>query len=116
MVRRITPALLTIAFVLALVPAVSASIPAPHPIASRNSGSDLDVLSIHRTGQGAVSPFDPHPFSTEFYLRQFASESSEVYGRQQRSSWFSVRPVTNAASSLSRRVANLRRALVRMMP
>jgi hypothetical protein len=115
-VRRTTRALLTFPLLSALVPTLSASIPPQRSVATRNSGLDPDVHIIHRIGKEFVYPFDSHPFSTEFYLRQFASESAEANGRQQRSSWFSVRPVTNAASSLSRRVANLRRALVRMMP
>jgi len=62
------------------------------------------------------APLDPHPFATEFYLHQFALESSKSSSHQH--SWFDpvVSPVTNAASSLSKRVASLRRALVRLMP
>jgi len=64
-----------------------------------------------------VSPVDLHPFSTEFYLHEFASDSDQLSAKQQRS-WFSpvLSPVSNAASSLSKRVASLRRALTRIMP
>ena len=62
------------------------------------------------------APLDPHPFATEFYLHQFALESGKSSSHQH--SWFDpvVSPVTNAASSLSKRVASLRRALVKLMP
>jgi hypothetical protein len=62
------------------------------------------------------APLDPHPFATEFYLHQFALESGKSSPHQR--SWFDpvVSPVTNAASSLSKRVASLRRALVKLMP
>lgn len=67
---------------------------------------------------GSHEALDAHPFATEFYLQQFASDPDSSVMRQQRSSWFSpmFTPVTNAASELSKKVASLRRALVRMMP
>ena len=113
--RRYLPALLTVAFGILFVPALTASIPAQRTGSISKGGLDLSDFEVGSTSGRPPYLSDPHPFSTEFYLREFASESAQA-GRQQRSSWFSVRPVTNAASSLSHRVANLRRALVRMMP
>jgi hypothetical protein len=62
------------------------------------------------------APLDPHPFATEFYLHQFALESGKSSSHQR--SWFDpvVSPVTNAASSFSKRVASVRRALGKLMP
>lgn len=102
--------------VIALVAAAAlADIPTrasrPQPVLSDNqsrfrSGA-LDEFS---------APLDPHPFATEFYLHQFALESGKAASRQR--SWFDpvLSPVTNAASSLSKHVASLRRALVKLMP
>jgi len=92
-----------------LLPA-SASIPDRRP-AMGNVPISLDVQTSNPGNSNHL--LDPHPFSTEFYLNQFAADSADST-RQQRSSWYS--PVTNAASELSKKVASLRRALVRMVP
>ncbi len=114
LVRRRTPVLLVAVAILVSATAL-ADIPtrAPHP---------QSVLSERQSHlhSGAINefsaPLDPHPFATEFYLQQFALESGKSSSHQR--SWFDpvVSPVTNAASSLSKRVASLRRALVRLMP
>ncbi len=112
--RRTTPVLLVVVTVLLAATAL-ADIPTPasrpQPVLSENqsrfhSGA-LDEFS---------APLDPHPFATEFYLHQFALEGDKAASHQR--SWFDpvLNPVTNAASSLSKRVASLRRALVKLMP
>ncbi|MBV9072919.1 MAG: hypothetical protein JOZ10_04745 [Acidobacteria bacterium] len=59
---------------------------------------------------------NPQPFYTEFYRQQFAAERAA--GRDVHSSWLSpvITPLTTAASNMSKRVASLRHAIVRMMP
>jgi hypothetical protein len=97
---------------------------------SANAVADISTRPSHplpslcenhpRSQAGALdefsAPLDPHPFATEFYLHQFALESAKSNSHQH--SWFDpvVSPMANAASSLSKRVASLRRALVRLMP
>ena len=113
-VRRRTPVLLVVLAILVTATAL-ADIPArtSHPQAgisdsqSRLHSGALDEFS---------APLDPHPFVTEFYLHQFARESGKSSSHQR--SWFDpvVNPVTNAASTLSKRIASLRRALVKLMP
>lgn len=113
-VRRRTPVLLFVVTIFLAAWALG-DIPtrAPHwqPVLSHSesrfhSGA-LDEFS---------APLDPHPFATEFYLHQFALESGKAASHQR--SWFDpvLSPVTNAASSLSKRVASLRHALVKLMP
>ena len=113
-VRRRTPVLLVVVAILLAATAL-ADIPtrASHPPQvlsdnqSRFHSGALDEFS---------APLDPHPFATEFYLHQFALESGKAASHQR--SWFDpvLNPVTNAASSLSNRVASLRRALGKLMP
>ena len=113
-VRRRTPVLLVLVAFLVTATAL-ADIPTrashPQPVLFENQShlhlGALDDFSV---------PLDPHPFATEFYLHQFALESGKSSSHLR--SWFDpvVSPVTNAASSLSKRVASLRRALVRLMP
>ena len=89
----------------------SASVPnTKYSAGSRELVESLDVAGL----TGHQLQMDPHPFSTEFYLHQFAAEPGFSDARRQRSFWRA--PVTTAASGLSKRVASLRRALVRMMP
>lgn len=112
--RRRTPVLL-VAVAIFISSAAFADIPTrashPQPILfetqSRLHSGALDEFS---------APLDPHPFATEFYLHEFALESGKSSSHQR--SWFDpvVSPVTNAASSLSKRVASLRRALAKLMP
>ena len=80
--------------------------------------SQLDPRGTPDFSRGLNQSLDPHPFSNEFYLLQFASETVLAEAHQQRSSWFSpvLNPVTNAATALSKKVASLRHALARMMP
>src|SRR5207302_8348822 len=117
-VRRTTLRLLVAMSMAVLIAPATASIPAQQlstgSISTLTSGS----LSAQRATHGRlVGPLDPRPYSTEFYLHQFACEIDRTGVRQQRS-WLSpvLSPVTTAASNLSRRVASLRHALVRMMP
>lgn len=113
-VRRRTPVLLVAVAVLISTTAL-ADIP-------KQTAHSQPVLSANQSylHLGALddfsAPLDPHPFATEFYLHQFALENGKSSSHQR--SWFDpvVSPVTNAASSLSKRVASLRRALVRLMP
>ena len=113
-VRRRTPVLL-VALAILLSTAALADIPmrASHPqaVLSENQ-SHLHLGAL----DDFSAPLDPHPFATEFYLHQFAVESGKSSSHQR--SWFDpvVSPVTNAASSLSKRVASLRRVLVKLMP
>ena len=114
LVRRRTPVLLVVVAVLVTATAL-ADIPTrtshPHPGIS-DSQSHLHSGALDEF----PAPLDPHPFATEFYLHQFAVESDKSSSHQR--SWFDpvVNPVTNAASTLSKRVASLRRALVKLMP
>ena len=113
-VRRRTPVLLVVVSVL-----VTAAAVADIPTRASHPQPDISDSQSH-LHSGALdefsAPLDPHPFATEFYLHQFAVESGKSSSHQR--SWFDpvVSPVTNAASSLSKRVASLRRALVRLMP
>lgn len=92
-------------------------LPAMGSVAPSSRSTPIPELSLPLSHQRQAAPRDAHPFFTEFYLQQFATEPV-VNGDHERSSWFSpvLNPVSNAASSLSKRVASLRRALVRMMP
>jgi hypothetical protein len=92
-----------------IAPFATASIPS-HKTITATPLHELESPSLPRQ---SIDILDPHPFFTEFYVHEFASERSMQSGRQH-SAWFS--PVTSAASLLSKRVANLRHALVRMMP
>jgi hypothetical protein len=94
-------------------------LPATASVSSTRQARSIPSLALNSqsgTRAGRQS-FDPHPFFTEFYLQQFAVEPMppDAHGQH---SWFSpvLDPMTSAASSLSKRVANLRHALVRMMP
>jgi hypothetical protein len=93
-----------------------ASVPGQHytpsvrelPVQLNMESSSLEEIRRHM-----LSPtLDPHPFSEEFYLREFAGETP-VESRRQHSK---LAPLTNAASGLSKMVASWRRALARMMP
>ena len=113
-VRQRTPALLIVLCAAMLVSAAAGSLtPQSHPDRIPSLVASSDPGAMH--GNQAL---DPHPFATEFYLQQFASENGSPMLRQQHSSWYSpvVSPVTNAASELSRKMASLRHALVRMIP
>lgn len=92
-------------------------LPAMGSVASSSRSAPIPELSLSQSRQQQATPLDAHPFFTEFYLQQFAAEPA-ISGDHERSSWFSpvLNPVSNAASSLSKRVASLRRALVRIMP
>jgi len=93
----------------------SASVPAGHYTSSvRELPSELDSspLSLEEFRHELTIPtLDPHPFSDEFYLREFATETP---AQPRRHSMFA--PLSNAASGLSKKVASWRRALARMMP
>ena len=113
-VRRRTPVLLVVVATLAAATAF-ANIPTrtSHP----QPGIFDNQSHLHSGALDEFSaPLDPHPFATEFYLHQFALESDKSSSHQR--SWLEpvISPVTNAASSLSKLVASLRRALVKLMP
>jgi hypothetical protein len=108
--------------VLLIILLVGNAFPVMASVSSSHTSYVIPALSearsySHLSGDQGVNRLDTHPFFTEFYLQQFAAEPMPSGIREQRS-WFSpvVNPVTSAASNLSKRVANLRRALVRMMP
>jgi len=114
-VRHRAPVLLIMLFAGNVFP-IMASVSSSQTSRSIPALSEERSYSRLNSDQG-VNRLDAHPFFTEFYLQQFAAEPMPSGIREQRS-WFSpvVNPVTSAASNLSKRVANLRRALVRMMP
>jgi len=118
-VRRTTPLFLSALLAAACVLPAAASVPSKQ-FTNRARGlvSQLDPRGTPDFSRGLNQSLDPHPFSNEFYLLQFASETVLAEAHQQRSSWFSpvLNPVTNAATALSKKVASLRHALARMMP
>jgi hypothetical protein len=111
-VRHNAPVLLILMFAGSLIPAMASVTPA-----RQARGISALAVDSQSGAQAGRQTLDPHPFFTEFYLQQFAVEPMPPDSHGQRS-WFSpvLSPVTSAASSLSKRVANLRHALVRMMP
>jgi hypothetical protein len=118
-VRRLVPVFLTGVLVAVFVPAATASVPTAQVTSkSRPFETQIDSRTRRDLSRGLNESLDPHPFTNEFYLLQFASETTAIETPQQRSSWFSpvLNPVTNAATLLSKKVASLRHALARMMP
>lgn len=91
----------------------SASLPnRPYTTSARTITSQFDsqALSLEEFRHQLISPtLDPHPFSNEFYLHEFATETPTGFRREHSR-------LSNAASGLSKKVASLRRALARMMP
>jgi hypothetical protein len=111
-VRHNAPVLLILIFAGSVMPATAS-------VSSTRQAHGIPTLAANSQSgtEAGRQSLDPHPFFTEFYLQQFAVEPMPPDARSQHS-WFSpvLSPVTSAASSLSKRVANLRHALVRMMP
>jgi hypothetical protein len=94
----------------------SASIPEKHyPSAPLELAPPLSAqpFCLEDLKRQLTPTLDPHPFSDEFYLHEFAAETAtESPHRHLR-----LNPMlTSAASGLSKKVASLRRALARMMP
>lgn len=118
--RRITPVLLN-ALVVGLLGAVAfANVPsrlvAPQAAPVLKTDAALIWESSHTL---FGEPLNPHPFATEFYIHDFAAETTAE--SRPHSRWISpvsnaASGLTSAASGLSKKVANLRRALVRVMP
>lgn len=98
-----------------LATSAGASVPSTHFTANvRELPSQFESapLSLEEFRRELLIPtLDPRPFSNEFYLREFATETP---AERRRHSMFA--PLSNAASGLSKKVASWRRALVRMMP
>jgi hypothetical protein len=95
----------------------SASVPEKHytrAVPELTLQIDPQASSFENFRRELMSPtLDPHPFSNEFYLREFARETAA----ESRHWHLRVNPMlTSAASGLSKKVASLRRALARMMP
>ena len=118
--RHITPALLNALLVGLLASAASASVPNRPPSPQAAPVLKTDAALIWESSHTFFGePLDPHPFATEFYIHDFAAEMP--VGSRPHSRWISpvsnaASGLTSAASGLSKKVANLRRALVRMMP
>jgi hypothetical protein len=114
-VRRTTPVFLTGLMTVTLAISSSASVPSAHftssvrELPSQFESAPLSLEEFRR--ELAIPTLDPHPFSEEFYLRQFATETPAEPRRRSM-----LAPLSNAASGLSRKVASWRRALVRIMP
>ena len=108
-------------FLIAIV-ALSLAVPASASLPGRQYTPSLGQTqaqlntqssSLDEMRRGFLNPtLNPHPFSDEFYLREFATETPAESHRQHSV----LAPLTNAASGLSKKVASLRRALARMMP
>jgi len=114
-VRRITPVILSGLITASLILSASASVPEKrYTSATRELRSifDSQPFSAEELKRQLTPMLDPHPFSNEFYLREFATETPESHRQHSK-----LAPMfTGAASSLSKKVASLRRALARMMP
>ena len=111
--RRIAPAFLTGIVAASLTIPASASVPSrPYTTTARTITSQFDsqAFSLDEFRHQLMSPtLDPHPFSNEFYLHEFAMETPTESHREHSR-------LSNAASGLSKKVASWRRALARMMP
>src|SRR5256885_1293197 len=84
--------------------------PSPRQTPAQSNAQSSSLEEIRR--QLMNPTLNPHPFSDEFYLREFATETPIESHRQHSK----LAPLTNAASGLSKMVASWRRALARMMP
>jgi len=102
------PVLLLVAAGVLLTPRAVADIPS-RPVASQASHSLISNKWLKSRADRVLEPLDPHPFATEFYLHQFASENDK-----QDSRWrLHLNPMLR---SFSRRIAGWPHALVRIMP
>ena len=98
-----------------LATSAGASVPSAHfsagvrELPSQFESAPLSLEEFRR--ELLIPTLDPRPFSDEFYLREFATETP---ADSRRHSMFA--PLSNAASGFSKKIASWRRALVRMMP
>ena len=114
--RQILPVFLTGFVAVGLAISASASVPDRQyttDVRELTSQFDSPPSAFEDFRYQLASPsLDPHPFSNEFYLHEFATETPAEFHQQHSM----LAPLANAASGLSKKVASLRRALARMMP
>lgn len=91
-----------------LTPRAAADIPA-RAVGSQTSPSLVTNQWLRSRADQVLEPLDPHPFTTEFYLHQFASENDKQDTRWR----LHLNPMLR---SFSKRIASWPRALVRIMP
>jgi len=102
------PVLLLVAAGVLLTPRVVADIPA-RSVVSHATPSLVTNKWLRSRADQVLEPLDPHPFATEFYLHQFASENDKQDGRWR----LHLNPILR---SFSKRIAGWPHALVRIMP
>ncbi|HWC20010.1 MAG TPA: hypothetical protein VG498_23550 [Terriglobales bacterium] len=106
--RQIVPVLLVVLVGVLLVPRATADIPGSQ-VCPQSARSLVNDNWLHARDGHFLEPLEPHPFATEFYLHQFASEND-----RQDSRWrLHLNPMLR---SLSKRIAGWPHALVRLMP
>lgn|SRR5690242_11209151 len=102
------PVLLLLAAGVLLSPRAAADIPT-QPVLSHAARSVVSNQWMRSRADRVLEPLDAHPFATEFYLHQFASEND-----RQDSRWrLHLNPILR---SFSKRIAGWPHALVRIMP
>jgi hypothetical protein len=114
-VRRFVPQLAALILISGtLAPFAAASIP------SSNAARDIDRSLTLRSAADArqfTLPGDQHPFATEFYLQGLEGWTDlGVTPARRQHSFMHWRPVSAAASNLSKMVASWRHALARVIP
>src|SRR5437588_12182848 len=102
-VRPITPVILSGLVTASLIVSASASVPekrytsAPPELRSM---FDSQPFSVEELNRQLTPTLDPQPFSNEFYLREFASETPESHRQHSK-----LAPIfTSAASSSSKNI------------
>lgn len=98
-----------------LAPVAAGSVPAVN--ATREIHASLQEAKVGNA-QELILPEDGHPFATEFYLQGLEDSNLMLESPPARPqhSFMRLRPVTAAASNLSRIVASWRHAIAHLMP